>query len=68
MKSSVECKEGEYATHPRDCNKYLQCLWGNFIVNSCPSGLYWNNVKFKLDNNIIIACYNCYLNTEAHAL
>lgn len=47
VKSSVECQEGEYAFHPRDCNKYLQCLWGKFIVNSCPAGLYWNNVKLK---------------------
>lgn len=44
IKSSIECQEGEFASHPSDCNKYLQCLWGNFKVNSCPGGLYWNNV------------------------
>jgi len=47
VKSSVECQEGEFASHSGDCNKYLQCLWGKFKVNSCPAGLYWNNVLFK---------------------
>lgn len=47
VKSSVECKEGEFASFPGDCNKYQQCLWGKFKVNSCPAGLYWNNVRFK---------------------
>lgn len=50
IKSSVECQEGEFASHSGDCNKYLQCLWGKFKVNSCPAGLYWNNVIFKLNN------------------
>lgn len=45
VKSKVECQEGEFASHPKDCNKYLQCLWGKFTVNSCPAGLYWNNVR-----------------------
>ncbi|XP_008184295.1 probable chitinase 10 isoform X2 [Acyrthosiphon pisum] len=47
VKSSVECQDGEFAPHPGDCNKYLQCLWGKFKVNSCPAGLYWNN-RFRL--------------------
>lgn len=47
VKSAVECQEGEYGSHPGDCNKYLQCLWGKFKVNSCPAGLYWNNVRLK---------------------
>lgn len=51
VKSSVECQDGEFAPHPGDCNKYLQCLWGKFKVNSCPAGLYWNNVRFKLNNH-----------------
>ncbi|XP_050423223.1 probable chitinase 10 [Adelges cooleyi] len=40
--SFSECQDGQFAPHPGDCNKFLQCLWGNFKVNSCPSGLYWN--------------------------
>lgn len=51
VKSPVECQEGEFASHSGDCNKYLQCLWGKFKVNSCPAGLYWNNVRFILNNN-----------------
>ncbi|XP_025423968.1 probable chitinase 10 isoform X2 [Sipha flava] len=47
IKSSIECQEGEFASHSSDCNKYLQCLWGKFKVNSCPAGLYWNN-RLKL--------------------
>lgn len=51
IKSSVECQEGEFASHPGDCNKYLQCLWGKFKANSCPAGLYWNNVRYIFYND-----------------
>lgn len=43
--SAIECRDGEFASHPTDCNKYLQCLWGKFNTNSCPGGLHWNNVR-----------------------
>ncbi|XP_050540568.1 probable chitinase 10 isoform X2 [Daktulosphaira vitifoliae] len=44
IKSSnyIECQDGQFSPHPGDCNKYLQCLWGKYNTNSCPTGLYWN--------------------------
>ena len=37
------CSDGEFSSHPSDCNKYLICNHGQQVEMSCPSGLNWNN-------------------------
>ncbi|EAT38920.1 AAEL009226-PA [Aedes aegypti] len=28
--------------NPTDCGKFLTCVWGNTVQQSCPAGLHWN--------------------------
>nr|AAV90639.1 mucin-like peritrophin [Aedes albopictus] len=28
---------------PTGCGKFLTCVWGNTVQQSCPSGLHWND-------------------------
>lgn len=34
--------EGKYKRHPHSCNKYYQCVYGQYIEYSCGRGLHWH--------------------------
>lgn len=34
--------EGKYKRHPYSCNKYYQCVYGQYIEYSCAGGLHWH--------------------------
>ncbi|KAL1138265.1 hypothetical protein AAG570_009954, partial [Ranatra chinensis] len=36
------CSKGIFAAYPTNCNKYLQCQWDKYEIQSCPPGLHWN--------------------------
>lgn len=41
--SGGPCKsDGKYKPHPYNCNKYYQCVYGEYIEYSCASGLQWH--------------------------
>jgi len=37
-----------FSPHASDCHKYYLCQFGVLIEQTCPAGLYWNKVKYKL--------------------
>lgn len=41
--SGGPCKmDGTYKRHPYSCNKYYQCVYGQYIEYSCAGGLHWH--------------------------
>lgn len=34
--------EGKYKRHPYSCDKYYQCVYGQYIEYSCAGGLHWH--------------------------
>lgn len=44
----TSCSE-QFSAHPRDCNKYYLCDNGHPLLQSCPSGLHWNNNQKNCD-------------------
>ncbi|OWR42920.1 chitinase-related protein 1 precursor [Danaus plexippus plexippus] len=39
------CENGQYASEPTDCTRYLHCLFGKFEQFACSAGLHWNEEK-----------------------
>lgn len=48
------CQSGTYKNHPENCENYLVCVRDQWVVQYCPSGLYWNNEHRHCDwpNNV----------------
>ncbi|XP_043267881.1 probable chitinase 10 [Venturia canescens] len=59
--SSGECDGRMFRPHEHDCSKYTICNFGELLVQTCPSGLHWNedrcdwpeNAKCKISTNQI---------------
>lgn len=45
---SSTCSE-QFIAHATDCNKYYQCNNGHPLKQSCPEGLYWNDIQKNCD-------------------
>ncbi|KAL1492113.1 hypothetical protein ABEB36_012603 [Hypothenemus hampei] len=37
------CSGNQFQPHPTDCNQYYLCNQGEYTLQACPSGLFWNN-------------------------
>lgn len=37
------CQSGSFKGHPENCEHYLVCASDQWIIQYCPSGLFWNN-------------------------
>lgn len=44
-----ENNNGSYRPHPNNCNEYLQCLHGQYVVRSCSGSLHWNADEVACD-------------------
>ncbi|CAL8134680.1 unnamed protein product [Orchesella dallaii] len=38
-----DCNDGSFKPNPTDCNKYYQCVHGDWVPRSCSGGLNWNS-------------------------
>lgn len=48
--SQSMCSEHvQFIAHATDCNKYYQCNNGYPLKQSCPEGLYWNDIQKNCD-------------------
>nr|QDA39872.1 chitinase 4 [Phenacoccus solenopsis] len=43
------CNAGQYIRHLDNCNKYYECLWGEYHETQCPPGLFWNKQTMNCD-------------------
>ena len=48
-------RQGEYRPHT-DCGKFLLCNNGNYLVQSCAPGLYWNAFTESCDHERNVDC------------
>lgn len=37
------CQSGSFKGHPENCENYLVCARDQWVIQYCPSGLFWNN-------------------------
>jgi hypothetical protein len=45
------CGENAFAAYPKDCTRYLHCLWGKYEVFNCAPGLHWSNVSTQTSDD-----------------
>ncbi|KAH8259728.1 hypothetical protein KR026_009593, partial [Drosophila bipectinata] len=57
----LNCTEGTTGSVPSDCTKYKICAGGKYVVQSCASGLYFNNQtnRCETDNGECIVVPSC---------
>ncbi|EDV51493.1 uncharacterized protein Dere_GG15545 [Drosophila erecta] len=53
------CVEGDIKLNPENCAGYLQCVNGNIVSQSCPSGDYFNSTLNQCVEDTCGVCLSC---------